>query len=126
VRGCVPKFQTKRSYARPVSESTPPACSRGSTTSNQLKIRPYSDNSIDSGEKRVVIDFGISVDARSLTAYAWRKRARHGTRTRKQNADADASIRLRGRLVKRVYYAVVDARTVSGERLCDARKLVVK
>ena len=124
-RPTVPRFQKRRNYATPVSTGQPPECSVGSTTSNQLKIQPYSDTSIDSAKKPVIIDFGISVDAKTLTAFAWRKNVRYGTRSRKQNADTSASIRLKGRLSKNRYYAVVMARTVSGEKLCDARRMEV-
>jgi hypothetical protein len=126
LRGCVPRFQLRRSYhPSSTAGSQPPACSVGTTTANQLKIQPYYKKSFGSAEKPVVIKFGISVDAKSLTAYAWRNHIRYGTRTRKQNADTGTSIKLRGRLRKKSYYAVVEARTRSNERLCDARRLVV-
>ena len=124
-RRTVPRFQKRRNYATPGSGGQPPECSVGSTTSNQLKIQPYSELSIDNPEKPVVIDFGISVDAKSLTAFAWRKNVRYGTRSKKQNADTSASIRLKGRLRRNRYYAVVTARTASGEKLCDARRMEV-
>ena len=124
-RRTIPRFQKRRNYATPGSGGQPPECSVGSTTSNQLKIQPYSELSIDNPEKPVVIDFGISVDAKSLTAFAWRKRVRYGTRSKKQNADTSASIRLKGRLRRNRYFAVVVARTASGEKLCDARRMEV-
>lgn len=123
VRRCVPRLQLRRSYPPPPSR--PPECSVGSTTANKLKIQPYSATRIASAEKPVVIDFGISVDAKSLKAFAWRNDKRYGTRQRKQNASTGASIRLRGRLSKNTYYAVVEARTTGKERLCDARLMEV-
>jgi hypothetical protein len=126
IRVCGPGRQRTTGYGGDPGPLGPPACSLGTTKSNQLKIQPYSDPSIESARKPVDIDFGLSVDASSLKAYAWRKHKRYGTRTKRQNASTGATIRLRGRLSRNSYYAVVEARTRSGERLCDTRRMVVR
>lgn len=103
-----------------------PACAKGTVTSNRLKIQPYGDSKLQSAAKPVDIDFALSRDAPTFTAYAWRNFVRYGIRSKSQSASTGTTIRLRGRLRKQAYYAVVVARTDTGERLCDARKLVVK
>ena len=123
--GSVPLAQRRRSYPLSTSDDRPPPCAEGSTTSNLLKIQPYSTKKLKkSAAKPVVIDFGATVDS-ELTGYAWRAHVRYGTRTKNSLAGTD-KIKLRGRLAKKSYYAVVIARTISGDRLCDARRMEVR
>jgi hypothetical protein len=128
--GSVPKKQLRRSYkfsgaSDAPPDDPPPQCAAGTTTSNLVKIRPFSQKRFKGrAAKAVVIRTAGTVDY-ELTAYAWRKYKRYGTRTKQSAAGLD-QIKLRGRLKKNRYHAVINAITTSGERICDARPIEIE
>ena len=128
--GSVPKKQLARSYkfsgaSDAPPDDPPPQCAAGTTTSNLVKIRPFSQKRFRGrAAKAVVIRTAGTVDY-ELTAYAWRNYKRYGTRTKQAAAGLD-QIKLRGRLEKNRYYAVINAITTSGERICDARPMEIE
>jgi hypothetical protein len=98
-----------------------PACVRGATTYNYLKIRPYTKRLIRSASRPVIIRFGTSVDAR-VTSFAVRRGTRFGRRTI-QVVAGPRTVRLHGRLSHGNYVAVIEGRDKTGVRRCDSRKL---
>jgi sugar lactone lactonase YvrE len=100
-----------------------PACVRGATSYNYLKIRPYTRRLIRSASRPVIIRFGTSVDAR-ITSFALRGGTPHGRRT-VQVVAGPGTIRLHGALPRGSYVAVIEGEDKTGVRRCDSRKLRV-